>query len=511
MESISSNKRIVKNTIMLYLRMMVSMLVSLYTSRVVLQTLGVDDYGVYGVVGGVVTMFGFFNGTMAGGTARFLSYELGLGNKQCLRYTFSSALLLHLAIALLVVVICETFGIWFLENKLVIPADRMVAARYVLQYSIISMIFSVVQVPFNAAIIAHERMEAFAYFEIANTVMRLFIVYVLVIGDWDKLVLYSALTLFVSIIVCLFYVIFGLKHFEECSLKLNFKKEYVTPMLAFSGWQFYGNMSLIAITQGVNILLNMFFGTGLNAAYDIANRVKGIIMSFSTNVTTAVRPQIIKNYSVQDYDRMFSLMTIGLNFSFILMLLFCVPLFIEANYVLGIWLGMVPEYAVSILRFSLIWNLMVSLTCSMGDVQQATGDVKVPGIIAGTVYLSVFPITYISFKMGAPYWFPFFLNLLAVISALFYTCMNLKKHIPSFSWRKHVLHTLFRGYVIIILVFSITYYISTLFDESFGRLIISVLLSAFLSLTLGYYVLFPKWAREKMVAYIKSKINRNQQ
>lgn len=487
--------------------MLVNLVISLYTSRVILHTLGVSDYGIYGVVGGIVTMFGFFNGTLASATSRFLSFEIASEDKQRLKDTFSSALVLHIAIAVFVTLICETFGIWFLENKLVIPIDRMTAAYWVLQFSIFAMIFQIIQVPFNAALISHERMGVYAYVEISNSLLKLIIVYLLVIGNFDKLILYAILMLLVSAIMAIIYTIYGRLYFEECSLKLTWKKDFIKPMLYYSGWQFYGNMSIVAITQGVNMLMNMWFGTFMNAAYDIANRVKGIVMNLSTNFTTAMRPQIVISYSAQEFDRMFSLMCNAMRISFVLMLILCAPLMIETHYVLNLWLGIVPKHAVPILRLSLLWNLLVSLTLGLGDVSNATGDVKRPSIIAGTMYLSIIPITYVAFKLGAPYWVPFVLNIITVMFAPLYTSLPIKKHVPGFSWNKHVFREVMRCYVIMIIVLGGTRFFENYMEESFLRLLFTTLISTSMSCILGYYFLFPKVLRIKVLNIIKIKLS----
>lgn len=482
------------------------MVITLYASRVIIQTLGVSDYGVYGVVAGVVTMFSFFNSAMAGATSRFLSFELGTGNKAKLKDTFSSALLLHVAIILLVTILCESIGVWFLENKLVIPEGRLIAARWVLQFSILTMAFQVLQVPFNAAIISHEKMDFFAFVEIANSILKLVIVYLLLIGNLDKLILYSILTCSVSALIASTYILYGTKNFEECTLRVVWRRELITPMLKYSGWEFFGNMSLIAITQGINMLLNMWFGTVMNAAYDIASRVKSIIMSLSTNVTTAIRPQIVKTYSISEIDRMFSLMRNGSRITFIFMLFFCVPLMVEAHYILNLWLGVVPEHSETLLQLSLMWNLVVSMTITMNDVAHATGDVKFVNIVPGTMYLLIVPITYVAFKLGAPYWVPFVLNVAAVITSPLYTGLTIKKHIPVFSWRKHVIPDLLRNYLVMFIALVATCLFKNLLEECFIRLVLSTIISSILVGGLGYFVILPQAMREKIVVVIKNKV-----
>ena len=485
------------------------MVISLYTSRVVIQTLGVSDYGVFGVIAGVVTMFSFLNGTMAGTTARFLSYELGTGNRQRLKDTFSTALFLHVVLALFVAFLCETIGMWFFEYKLVIPDDRIEAGKWVLHLSVLSMFLGVIRLPFNAAIISHERMDFYAYVEIGNSVLRLLILYVLMIGSFDKLILYAILLCSVSLTITCIYIFYCTSKFEDCSLRLKYNKVLLKPMMAYSGWDFYGSMSLMAITQGINMLLNMWFGTVMNAAYDIATRVKGIIMNLSTNVTTAIRPQIYKAYSAKELDRMFSLMQNGSRITFILMMFFCAPLIVESHYIIQLWLGVVPDYSVVLLQLSLLWNIVVSMSLTMGDVVHATGVVKFQNIVAGTMYLLIFPITYISFRLGAPYWIPFVLNVIAVMTAPLYSGHSIKKQIPSFSWRKHVFPDMMRNYATLILILTVLFVLSSQLDESFLRLVITTIVSTVLVGLLGYYIVLPSYMREKVLFYIKTKLFRN--
>ena len=474
----SSNKTIAKNTIMLYLRMMVNMAISLYTSRVVLQTLGIVDFGVYGVVGGVVSMFMFFNNSLAGATSRFLTYELGYGDLNKLKETFSSALILHIGIALLIFLLSETIGVWFLENKLVIPVGSLDAARWVLQFSILAMMINVMQVPFNASIISHERMDYFAYVEILNSVLRLLIVYLLVIGDFDKLKLYAILTCAVSTVIAIIYRFICVRNFEECHFKFVWKPQLLKPMLFFSGWNFYGEMSLIAITQGVNMLLNMWFGPVMNAASDIAARVQGIVMNLSTNVSTAVRPQVVKCYSQQEFPRMLSLMRNGARITFLLMLLFTVPLMIEAHYILNLWLGVVPEHTETLLQFSLMWNLTVAMSVTLNFVVQ----------------------------MDAPYWMPYLLKVLTAFTAVFVSCHTIKKHVPDFSFVKMVMPDLVRAYIVLIMILSLTYILTLLIEESFVRLVVSTLFRATLICVCGYYIILPKNIRDKVLMVAKNKI-----
>lgn len=330
-DTTSNNKRIAKNTIMLYIRMFISMVVGLYTSRVVLATLGVEDYGIYGVVGGVVAMMGFLNASMSGATSRFLTFELGRGDKDRLAKTFSSALIVHIAIAIIVFILAETVGLWFLCNKLNIPEGRMEAAHWVYQFSILATMLSITQVPYNATIIAHEKMDVYAYMEILNVTLKLLIVYLLTIGNFDKLKLYAVLTFAVSLIIMMIYRIYCLRHFKESRFHWVWDKTYLTPLLSFSCWDLYGNACVTARQQGTNFLVNIFFGVTYNAASSVATTVNGVVLGLTFTLIPALQPQIVKRYAVGDIKGMQSLMNNGIKYFSLLYLALLFPFLMEAD------------------------------------------------------------------------------------------------------------------------------------------------------------------------------------
>ena len=321
MSQSANNQRIAKNTAYLYIRMFISMSVSLYTSRVILQTLGVEDYGIYNVVGGVVAMFGFINATMSSATSRFLTFELGKGTTDRLKETFNSSFWVHVIIAVIIFLLSESVGLWFLISKMTLPEGREIAAHIVYQLSILSTIISITQVPYNATLIAHEKMDIYAYVEMVNVFLRLLILYILVIVDFDKLILYGILTMAISTGIALFYRFYCVRHYPECRIRFGAKKEIVKPMLSFSGWDFYGNMTVTARTQGVSMLLNVFFGPVMNAAAGISASVQNAVMAFAGNVNTAVRPQIIKYYAVGEYKKMESLINNACKLNFLVMVM----------------------------------------------------------------------------------------------------------------------------------------------------------------------------------------------
>lgn len=396
----ANNKRIAKNTLLLYFRMLFMMIISLYTSRVVLNTLGVEDYGIYNVVGGVVTMFGFISGAMASSTQRFLTYELGQGNFKQLSKVFSISLMIHVLISILIIILSETVGLWFLYYKMAIPENRLDAAFWVYQFSIVSTIIMIISVPYNASIIAHERMSAFAYISILEAILKLLVVYLLLVGDFDKLKLYAFLICAVQLNIRLIYGWYCKCHFKETIFRKVWDKNLFREMLSFSGWSLWGNCAVIAFTQGLNILLNMFFGPTVNAARGIAVQVQGAINQFSTNFQTALNPQIIKSYASNDLIYMHSLIYRSSKFTFFLLLLLSLPIILETDTVLRIWLHAVPEHTVCFLRLILCISIVDAMANPFVTSVSATGNIRLyQGIIGGMLFC-ILPISYIVLKLG---------------------------------------------------------------------------------------------------------------
>ena len=371
----ANNHLIAKNTIFLYVRMLLSMGIYLYTTRVVLSILGVEDYGIYNVVGGLVAMFSFLNATMSGATSRFITFELGK-NSSKLQTVFSVALTIHIIIALIVFLIGETFGVWFLENELTIPATKMYEAKWLLQFSIMTMIFSFTQVPYNASIIAHEKMNVYAYFELVNVGLKLLSVYLLLIIDTNKLIFYGAIVMLIQIGVTLLYRLYCINKWEHCKFKLSLDREFLRPLLSYSGWDLFGNASLVARTQGVNILLNIFFGAVMNAAAGIAMQVQTAAMSFATNVMTAFRPQIVKTYATKSYNEMINLISLGSIITYVLYLIIVTPLIFEMDFILHIWLKEVPNYTVCFCQLALLMDLFSNSGRFLMIGIDATGRIK---------------------------------------------------------------------------------------------------------------------------------------
>lgn len=327
----SDNKRVAKNAIALTLRMVLVTIVGLYTSRIVLEALGVDDYGIYGVIGGVVGMVSFLNSSMAGATSRFITFELGRGDHVKLRTIFSSALLIHIGIALVVAVLAETVGLWFVNNCMNFPPDRMHAVNVLYQFTILSMFVSFTQVPYSAAIIAHERMSIYAYFEILNVILKLAIVYLLLITDTDRLILYAALLLATNILMAVIYRFYCLRHFPECHFTLTKDRPTVSAMLKFAGLDLYGNMCVVVKSQGQPVILNMFFGVIANAAASIGATVTGVMYGLTSTILQAFRPQIIKQYAAGDIETMTVMMRRSVQFTLLAYFLFAIPFYLKRH------------------------------------------------------------------------------------------------------------------------------------------------------------------------------------
>ena len=403
MDSHAENtKRIAKNTLMLYVRMLFSMLVSLYTSRVVLNTLGVEDYGIYNVVGGFVAMFSLISSSLSASVSRFLTFELGRGDMERLKETFSTSLLIHLVLAGIVLVLAETVGIWFLNTQMTIPAERLYAANWVFQASILSFMFGLSSVPYNASITSHERMSAFAYIGILDVVLRLLIVLFIAYApfQFDRLIVYSLLLVFVGMSLQCIYLWYCRKNFEECRFRLHFNKKRWKEMSAFAGWNFIGCTAGLLKDQGVNILLNLFMGPVVNAARGISVSVNTAVSGFAGNFMAAVNPQITKSYAAEDREYMFSLVERGSRFSFYIMLILALPILFETEFILTLWLKQYPEHAVNFVRLVLLLSLCDVLSNTLIVLQNATGRIRNYQLAVGGMLMMNFPLSYLCLEIG---------------------------------------------------------------------------------------------------------------
>ena len=509
-DSVSSNKRIAKNTFILYLRMIFILCVGLYTSRIVLNTLGVEDYGIYNVVGGFVTFFSFLNGAMSNATQRFITFELARGDIKKQIMTFSTAAIIHFVIALLIVIVAETLGLWFVYHKLVIPEERFVAAIWVYQFSILTMFVSIVSIPYNAVIIAHEKMSAFAYISVVEVSLKLIIVYMLMISPFDRLETYAVLLLFVGAVIRFIYGYYCKRHFEECTYHFVFDKPVLKEMTGFAGWNFLGNGAYMLNTQGVNILMNLYFGVAVNAARGIATQVDAALKQFVNNFTTAVNPQITKSYAQGDLDYMHKLVCRSAKFSAFLMLFFAIPILLETQSILTIWLKTVPEYAAIFLQLIIISSFVDTvLANSLVTSMFATGNIKRYQIIVTTIGCLVFPFSWIAFQLGFQPEIAYVLYFI-IYTVLLGVRLYLLKDMVKLPVMMYVREVLYRVLPVMIICFIIPMIIRFSMQEGWMRLILLCLVSTIVTAVVEYSIGLTKNERKFIVGKINNKnINNN--
>lgn len=483
-----NNKRIAKNTLLLYVRMLFTMAVSLFTSRVILNTLGVEDYGINNVVGGIVTMFSVLSGSLSSSISRFITFELGKGNIERLKTIFSTGVNIQLGMSVLIIIIAEAVGIWFLNTKMNIPTDRMVAANWVFQCAILTFVLNLLSVPYNAAIIAHEKMSAFAYISVVEVSLKLIIVYMLMISPFDRLETYAVLLLLVGAVIRFIYGYYCKRHFEECTYHFVFDKPVLKEMTGFAGWNFLGNGAYMLNTQGVNILMNLYFGVAVNAARGIATQVDAALKQFVNNFTTAVNPQITKSYAQGDLDYMHKLVCRSAKFSAFLMMFFAVPIILETNTILTIWLKTVPDYAVIFLQWIIISSFMDTvLANSLVTSMFATGKIKRYQIIVTTIGCLVFPLSWIAFKLGFEPQVGYILYFI-IYTILLFVRLYLLKDMVKLPVMMYIREVLYKLAPIIVVGFSIPGILILTMDAGWLRLILVCLLSVLVTAASEYFI-----------------------
>lgn len=480
-------KRIAKNTLAMYIRMAVTMVVGLYTSRVILNVLGVEDYGTYNVVGGVVSMFSLLTASMSASISRYLTFSLGKGDRDELRRVFSVSLEVQLFLAVVIVLAVEAVGVWFLNTQMKIPPDRLVAANWVMQCSLVSFVVGLLMVPYNASIISHERMNIYAYISIWDAVMKLVIVYALYVSPFDKLKSYAVLLLVVSSLTTSFYWLYCKRHFEECRFRVVRDKRLLKEMTSFAGWGMIGDGAWILNTEGVNILINMFFGVVLNAARGIATTVDNMVQNFVRNFMVALNPQIVKSYASGDFDYMHRLIFMGAKYSYFLMLFFFIPISLETRTILTLWLKVVPDYAVAFTRLTLMSTMCLTLGNTMIPAVQATGKIRNYTIVMGLMALANFPLTWIAFALGASPILAYVIYFLIFFSMVFVR-LYVVKGLIHLSVRAYVKNVLLRVASVTIIAYTIPTAICVLQSDSFLRLLEICVLSVISSLLTVYFV-----------------------
>ena len=507
--SAENNKRIAKNTLLLYIRMLFMMAVSLYTSRVVLNALGIEDYGIYNVVGGVVAMFSMLSGSLSAAITRFITYELGTGNQENLKKIFSSAVTIQIGLAILIILLAEMVGVWFLNVKMNIPEARLIAANWVFQVSVLTFAINLISVPYNASIIAHERMSAFAYISILEAIGKLVIAFLIIVSHMDRLIFYAILMCAVALIVRFAYGVYCKKHFRECTYHYNFDKDLLKRMFGFAGWNFIGATSAILRDQGGNIAINLFCGPTVNAARGIAFQVNNAITGFITNFMIALNPQITKSYAAGDRDYMMYLIFQGARLSFYMLLLLSLPVLINTHYILELWLEIVPKHAVWFVQLVLIFAMSESISHPLITAMLATGKIRNYQLVVGGLQLMNLPVSYLLLRMGM---FP---EVVVVVAIVISQCclaarLLMLRGMIGLSVQKY-LKKVYANVLAVTFIASICpYLLSDSMEESFLNFILLCLIAVVCTGIAIYYVGCNKTERQFVVNKIhaiKNKLN----
>lgn len=500
-----SSKRIAKNTLYLYVRMILIMGVTLYTSRVVLQQLGVSDFGVYNLVAGLVAMMGFFNAAMSSATQRYLSFDLGKGDLVRVQKTFSATLTIHLGIGILVVLLAETLGLWYVNNVMIFPEERIKAVNIVYQFSIATFILNIIQVPYNALIIAHERMSVYAYVSIVEALMKLGIVFLLVYFGDDKLITYAVLTFIVALITRLAYQIYCRRNFEESRYRFEYDQPFYKELIGFTGWNLFGNVAVVVKGQGINLLLNSFFGTLINATYALTLQVQGAINLFVHNFQLAVNPQIIKSYSQGLLQKTHSLMFMSSKLSYFLMLLLVSPILLNTTMVLEFWLGTPPDRMVIFVQLTLVNVLIDSISGPLMTGAQATGRIKWYQIIVGTLIFLNLPLSYFLLKIvdGKPE----IVFYISIVISLFSLCFRLYflKVIMELNLSFYLKSVLARILLVSVIVALPIYWLRQMMTNiSFPMFLLEAILLTIFNLTVVFFLGLTKDERQKSLTLFKN-------
>lgn len=501
--NMTKRKQIAQNTMYLYIRMFLVMIVSLYTVRVVIKTLGVVDYGIFTAVGGIVLMMSFLSQTITFAAQRFFSFELGKNNKQRLRELFSMVLMIYVISAVIIAIIAEIAGIWFLENKMIIPEDRMEAARWVLHFSLLSFIMQILYAPYNAMIIAYENMKAYAYISIIEVFFKLGIVYLLVLSSFDKLSFYSFLLLCISIVIASIYICYCYGHYNETHFDFKPNRKLFSELVSYSSWTMFGTLSGVVNQQGTSILLNIFYGPVANASQSVANQVSHALQLFASNIYTAVRPPITKKYATGNYNDVLDLFYISSKYSFFLLYLIMLPLFFEIHFILLLWLGQVTTFMIDFSRLMLIYVIVLSVSNPISIVVQASGDVKRYHGIVDSFTLLTLVVAYFFFLAKAPAHSVFIIMIVIFCIAHLFRLVILKNSI-SFSYGDYVKYFIIPCSVVTSLSLIPLLFVHYIMEESWQRFVLTLSLSI-IFVSIFVYI----WGMNKLErTYLRTKLKR---
>lgn len=496
-----NNKRIAKNTLLLYVRMLFLMIVSLFTSRVILNTLGVEDFGIYNAVGGIVAMFTILSGSLTSAISRFITFELGKGDNEKLKTIFSTSINIQLGLSLIIVIIGEIVGIWFLNTQMNIPSERIQAANYILHCSLGIFVLNLLSIPYNSAIIAHEKMAAYAYISILDIILKLIVSYAIFFSPYDKLASYGILLLIEALFIRLIYGIYSKRKFEECNYHLEYNKVVLKELMSFAGWNFLGVTAGTLNTQGVNILMNLYFGVTVNAARGIALQANAAISQFVQSFTTAINPQITKSYASDDKAYMHSLIYRSSKFSAFLFLFIAIPLSVEAPQIFEIWLKNPPEYAIIFFRLGLLGILFDSvLANSLMIAIFATGDIKKYQIYVTIWGGTVFLITWFAYKLGSSPEATYIIYSI-IYCIVLYVRLHIIQQKIQLSIKKYFQTVLARFIPVAIISFILPLIITSVLPQSILRVITTTIIS--ISNTCFFVFVFGLTSYEKQIVLSK--------
>lgn len=504
-ETASNGKRIAQNTIALYFRMLITMAVGLFTSRVILDSLGIEDYGIYNLVGGFISMFNIFRAGLLSAVQRFITFDLGKGDINGLKSTFSTSMFIFIMLSVLIVIVAEIGGIWFIENKLTIPTVRMTAAHWVFQFSLLTLVLNLISFPYNALIIAHERMKAFAYMSIFDVVAKLLLTYLVYISPIDKLIFYSFLMCLIQLINRMIYNIYCRRNFEESKLIWEIDWNKVKKIYAFTGWELFGSVAVIGYTQGLNMLLGMFFSPVVNAARGVALQVQSMVIGFVNNFQTALNPQITKSFASDNRGYMFRLVFASSRVSYFLLFFFALPLMLEADILLNLWLVEVPDYTVIFFRLIIITTMIDAISNPIITLVEATGNIKVYQIVVGSLLLMILPVSYVVLKLGGA---PYSVFIVHIIFSFLAFCARIIMASKSTGMSKRDFATQVMLPIVLVTLISsaIPLLLHYVIDETIGRLIIVGCASVVCTISSIYYLGLHQSERDIVASKIRSYI-----
>lgn len=505
-----NNKSIARNSIYLYVRMLITMSISFYTSRAILQILGIEDFGIYNLVAGVITSIAFISNTITSANARFLSYSIGLKKEDSIRKTFAICLTSSFIVAVLLLILCETIGLWWLNNKLNIPKGKLIVSQWVYHIAVINLFVLLLSTPFNAIIVAYEKMSVYAIVSIFNSALSLLIVFLLQQNPWNTnlLITYSFLLLLISIGIGIFYLSYTKRNFEEIKIKLSFEKG-LKELFTYSSWDMYGNLSVTARTSGVAILQNIFFGVGLNAAIGIANQVQAIVTQFSSNILFASKPRVVKYYAAEEIQNMLLLIERTTKYTTLLLCMVMLPLIIEIDFVLKLWLGILPDYTSSLVTWFLLFVITANISQCLLMGIHATSKIKKSSLVNGSLYLLVLPIAYYGFKNGASPSLPYIANVVFVTLGGVLNAFYLKKEIPSFSIKKYYSSAVLPILLLATIDYAILLQVKKYINNPVSQFITVGFTSVFIITFVSWFFILEKESKNLIVTKLRKLWNRN--